>query len=114
MSAIATAKRTMLELAYRQFVTEAYSGEAPNLHPEDGTRPALRTVYPVGGHLTRVVCHLSDVGGSTPAESIHVGHLARVAHNNSGHPAHRFMNTPTSTGRAFASFNTFSGWRANN
>jgi 4-alpha-glucanotransferase len=31
---IAAAKRTMLELAYRQFVTEAYSGEAPHLHPK--------------------------------------------------------------------------------
>jgi 4-alpha-glucanotransferase len=31
--AIATAKRTMLELAYRQFVTEAYSGEEPHLQP---------------------------------------------------------------------------------
>ena len=32
--AIATAKRTMLELAYRQFLTESYSGEEPNLQPK--------------------------------------------------------------------------------
>jgi 4-alpha-glucanotransferase len=31
--AIATAKRTMLDLAYRKFLTEAYSGEEPNLQP---------------------------------------------------------------------------------
>ncbi len=31
--AIAAAKRTMLDLAYRQFLTEAYSGEEPNLKP---------------------------------------------------------------------------------
>jgi 4-alpha-glucanotransferase len=31
--AIATAKRTMLDLTYRTFLTEAYSGEEPNLHP---------------------------------------------------------------------------------
>ena len=31
--AIATAKRTMLDLAYRQFLTDAYSGEEPNLQP---------------------------------------------------------------------------------
>ena len=31
---IAAAKRTMLELAYRTFLTEAYSGEEPNLQPE--------------------------------------------------------------------------------
>jgi len=32
--AIATAKRTMLDLAYRKFLTEAYSGEEPNLQPK--------------------------------------------------------------------------------
>ncbi|MGH7181845.1 MAG: 4-alpha-glucanotransferase [Nitrospiraceae bacterium] len=37
---IATTKRTMLELAYRKFLTEAYSGEEPNLRPE--TSRALR------------------------------------------------------------------------
>jgi len=31
--AIATAKRTMLDLAYRKFLTDAYSGEEPNLQP---------------------------------------------------------------------------------
>lgn len=31
--AIATAKRTMLELAYREFLKGAYSGEEPNLQP---------------------------------------------------------------------------------
>ena len=31
--AIATAKRTMLDLAYRQFLIEAYSGEEPHLQP---------------------------------------------------------------------------------
>ncbi len=31
--AIATAKRTMLDLAYRKFLKEAYSGEEPNLQP---------------------------------------------------------------------------------
>jgi 4-alpha-glucanotransferase len=31
--AIASAKRTMLDLAYRRFLTEAYSGEEPNLKP---------------------------------------------------------------------------------
>lgn len=31
--AIATAKRTMLELAYCEFLKEAYRGEEPNLHP---------------------------------------------------------------------------------
>jgi len=31
--AIATAKRTMLELAYQQFLSEAYSGKEPNLQP---------------------------------------------------------------------------------
>ena len=31
--AIATAKRTMLDLAYREFLKEAYSGEEPNLQP---------------------------------------------------------------------------------
>jgi 4-alpha-glucanotransferase len=31
---IAAAKRTMLELAYRNFLTDAYSGEEPNLQPE--------------------------------------------------------------------------------
>ncbi|MEO6307246.1 MAG: 4-alpha-glucanotransferase [Nitrospiraceae bacterium] len=31
--AIATTKRTKLELAYRQFLTDAYSGEEPNLQP---------------------------------------------------------------------------------
>jgi 4-alpha-glucanotransferase len=30
---IATTKRTMLDLAYRTFLTEAYSGEEPNLQP---------------------------------------------------------------------------------
>ncbi|NWF72474.1 MAG: 4-alpha-glucanotransferase, partial [Nitrospirae bacterium] len=37
---IATTKRTMLELAYRNFLTEAYSGEEPNLQPK--TSRALR------------------------------------------------------------------------
>ncbi len=32
--AIATAKRTMLELAYSTFLTDAYSGEEPNLQPK--------------------------------------------------------------------------------
>jgi len=32
--AIATAKRTMLDLAYRKFLTDAYSGEEPNLQPK--------------------------------------------------------------------------------
>jgi 4-alpha-glucanotransferase len=32
--AIATAKRTMLDLAYSTFLTEAYSGEEPNLQPK--------------------------------------------------------------------------------
>src|SRR4029077_2737297 len=32
--AIAAAKRTMLELTYRTFLTEAYSGEEPNLQPK--------------------------------------------------------------------------------
>jgi 4-alpha-glucanotransferase len=32
--AIATAKRTMLDLTYRQFLAEAYSGEEPNLQPK--------------------------------------------------------------------------------
>jgi 4-alpha-glucanotransferase len=32
--AIATAKRTMLDLAYRKFLTESYSGEEPNLQPK--------------------------------------------------------------------------------
>jgi len=32
--AIAIAKRTMLDLAYRKFLTEAYSGEEPNLQPK--------------------------------------------------------------------------------
>ena len=45
--AIATAKRTMLDLAYRKFITDAYSGEEPNLQPKYGARPALGTVYPV-------------------------------------------------------------------
>jgi len=31
--AIATAKRTMLDLAYREFLKDAYSGEEPNLQP---------------------------------------------------------------------------------
>jgi len=31
--AIATAKRTMLDLAYRKFLKDAYSGEEPNLQP---------------------------------------------------------------------------------
>ncbi|HSF67979.1 MAG TPA: 4-alpha-glucanotransferase [Nitrospiraceae bacterium] len=30
---VATAKRTMLELAYRRFLTESYGGEEPNLEP---------------------------------------------------------------------------------
>jgi len=33
-STIATSKRTMLDLAYRKFLTEAYSGEEPNLQPK--------------------------------------------------------------------------------
>ena len=37
---IATTKRTMLELAYHKFLTEAYSGEEPNLQPK--TSRALR------------------------------------------------------------------------
>jgi len=37
---IATTKRTMLELAYCKFLTEAYSGEEPNLQPK--TSRALR------------------------------------------------------------------------
>ena len=32
--AVQTAKRTMLELAYRRFLTESYSGEEPNLQPK--------------------------------------------------------------------------------
>jgi 4-alpha-glucanotransferase len=32
--AIATAKRTMLDLAYRKFLKDAYSGEEPNLQPK--------------------------------------------------------------------------------
>ena len=32
--AIATAKRTMLDSAYRKFLTDAYSGEEPNLQPK--------------------------------------------------------------------------------
>ena len=32
--AIAAAKRTMLDLTYRKFLTEAYSGEEPNLQPK--------------------------------------------------------------------------------
>ena len=32
--AIATAKRTMLDLAYRKFLTDGYSGEEPNLQPK--------------------------------------------------------------------------------
>jgi 4-alpha-glucanotransferase len=32
-NAIAAAKRTMLDLAYRKFLTEAYNGEEPNLQP---------------------------------------------------------------------------------
>jgi len=32
-STIATSKRTMLDLAYRKFLTEAYCGEEPNLQP---------------------------------------------------------------------------------
>jgi 4-alpha-glucanotransferase len=31
---VAAAKRTMLELAYRKFLTEAYSGAEPHLQPE--------------------------------------------------------------------------------
>ena len=38
--AIAATKRTMLESAYRKFLTEAYSGEEPNLQPR--TSRALR------------------------------------------------------------------------
>ncbi|MDH4187928.1 MAG: 4-alpha-glucanotransferase, partial [Nitrospira sp.] len=32
--AIATTKRSMLDLAYRKFLKDAYSGEEPNLHPK--------------------------------------------------------------------------------
>ena len=32
--AVATAKRTMLDFAYRKFLTESYSGEEPNLQPK--------------------------------------------------------------------------------
>ncbi len=32
--AISTAKRTMLDLAYRKFLTDAYNGEEPNLQPK--------------------------------------------------------------------------------
>ena len=49
--AVQTTKRTMLELAYRRFLTESYSGEEQNLQAEDLARPTLRTVYPVRGHI---------------------------------------------------------------
>ena len=48
--AIAAAKRTMLDLTYRTFLTEAYSGERTESPTEDGARPPLRTVYPIRGH----------------------------------------------------------------
>ncbi len=112
--AVATAKRTMLDFAYRKFLTEAYSGEEPNLQPKTARAWLLERFIQSEGTPLEVYATFQTLEEERRLDSIpESGHLARLAQTISDALANRFVNMRNGTGSAFASFNTFSGWRAN-